>query len=700
MKILGLLLVMSEMIAGALKPAVVTQAEMDSIFREAQGNKVVVQEPRYSLEYENKQKLYRRSFEADYYIVDNQKKTRTQIGGGQVRDAQLSPNGKYVVYAKNNNLYIYKLDFSTEVEITNHNGMRQYTDADNKQHREYRIFNGISDWMYEEEFGVTRLFEFSPDSKQVAFIRLDAQHSPRFEWQEYLGEDGQFQLYPTTQSLRYPKSGEQVARAVVCVYDIYYKTTKVIPLPQEDGWYIPRIKWNNPIQRGKETVEAQLIIERVNRDQNAMEVYAANARSTTSQLILSEKSDKYYVDYSLFDSWVWLKDNRFVKLSEQSGWMSLYLCTPNGGELSKLTPDGIDVTAVYGADENSGLLYYQAAPDALTRQCYAVNMKKGRITEMTYEDGIHKMTFSPDYKYVIEHFESLEEPGQYTLYDLKGDKMVLKKIFEDNDEVKAKWKMMGLSQKELFTIKTERGDELNAWRILPPDFDETKKYPVVLMQYSGPGSQEVLNRWRKSFGHVLAKEGYIVINSDPRGTGARGRQWRNETYMHLGTKEAEDQLSTARYAASLPYVDAERIAIIGWSYGGYQAIRTMTAQDSINPLIKCGVAIAPVTDWRLYDAAYTERYMRRPQVNAAGYNEASLLNKAADLTGNLLIIHGLADDNVHAQNSLLYIDALVQAGKQFDMQIYPDDNHFLRKRGNYMHVHERILRFLKANLGE
>ena len=688
------------MIAGALKPAVVTQAEMDSIFHEAQGNKVEVQEQRYSLEYENKQQLYRRSFEADYYIVDNQKKTRTQIGGGQVREAQLSPNGKYVVYAKNNNLYIYKLDFSTEVEITNHNGMRQYTDADNKQHREYRIFNGISDWMYEEEFGVTRLFEFSPDSKQVAFIRLDAQHSPRFEWQEYLGEDGQLQLYPTTQSLRYPKSGEQVARAVVCVYDIYYKTTKVIPLPQEDGWYIPRIKWNNPIQKGKETIEAQLIIERVNRDQNAMEVYAANARSTTSQLIHSEKSDKYYVDYSLFDSWIWLKDNRFVKLSEQSGWMSLYLCTPNGGELSKLTPDGIDVTAVYGADENTGLVYYQAAPDALTRQCYAVNMKKGRITEMTYEEGIHKMTFSPDYKYVIEHFESLEEPGQYTLYDLKGDKMVLRKIFEDNDEVKAKWKMMGLTQKELFTIKTERGDELNAWRILPPDFDETKKYPVVLMQYSGPGSQEVLNRWRKSFGHVLAKEGYVVINSDPRGTGARGRQWRNETYMHLGTKEAEDQLSTARYAAKLPYVDAERIAIIGWSYGGYQAIRTMTAQDSINPLIKCGIAIAPVTDWRLYDAAYTERYMRRPQVNAAGYNEASLLNKAADLTGNLLIIHELADDNVHAQNTLLYIDALVQAGKQFDMQIYPDDNHFLRKRGNYMHVHERILRFLKTNLGE
>lgn len=700
MKILGILLVLSELLAGALKPTIVTQSEMDSIFRleTKQPKNEDALAHRWTLEYENKQQVYRHSFMADYYVVDHQRNTRTQIGGGPVRDAHMSPNGRYVVYSKNNNLYIYKLDFSTEVEITNHNGLRQYTDADNHQHQDFRIFNGVSDWMYEEEFGVTRLFEFSPDSKQIAFIRLDAQNVPRFEWQEYLGKDDKLQLYPATQSLRYPKCGEQVAKAVVCVYDIYYKTTKVIPLPQEDGWYIPRIKWNNPVQQGKETVEAKLIIERVNRDQNVMEVYAANARSTASQMIAKEQSDKYYVDYSLFDQWIWLKDNRFVKLSEQSGWKALYLCTPNGGEISKLTEDGSDVTAVYGADEATGWVYYQAAPTPLTRQCYAVSLKKGISYDLTYEDGIHKMTFSPDYHHAIEFFESVDEPGQYSLHEVKGNKLTFKRIIEDNAEVKAKWEHMNLPHKQFFTFKTERGDELNAWRILPTDFDSTKTYPAVLMQYSGPGSQQVLNRWRKAFGHYLASQGYVVINADPRGTNARGRKWRNETYMHLGTKEAEDQLSTARYAASLPYVDAERIAIIGWSYGGYQTIRAMSEQDPTAPILKCGIAIAPVTDWRLYDAAYTERFMRRPQVNAAGYNEASLLNKADKLTGNLLIIHGLADDNVHAQNTLLYTDALVQAGKQFDMQVYTDDNHFLRKRGNYLHVHERILRFLKENL--
>ena len=691
-------------LSGAWKPVTLSEHERDSIFYAAMAQagknkqaKAETQEPRYRLEYKNKIPLYRHSFMADYYLIDTQKNTRTMIGGGPVRDAKLSPNGKYVVYAKNNNLYIYKVDFNTEVEITNHNGQRNYTDVDARQHTELRMFNGVSDWLYEEEFGVTRLFEFSPDSRMVAFVRLDDQQVPRFEWQEYIN-DTTWTPYPALRSLRYSKAGENIPNVMVYVYDIHYKTTKPVPATDNGNCYVPRIRWSNPIMRGKELEDAKLIVQRINRDQNLMEVLAVNPRSTALMPIYKEHSDKYHIDYSLMDSWLWLKDNRFIVLSEQSGWRSLYLCNQQGGLIRKLTPDGVDVTAVYGVDEETGWLYYQATETPLTRQCYAVNLKRDRIIDLTYEDGIHQLYFSPDKHWAIEHYESIDDPGQYTLHEVKGDKLVPKSVFEDNELLKAEWDSLHWPQKEFFTFTTERGDELQGWRLLPNNYEEGKKYPCVMMQYSGPASQQVKNRWRKGFGHVLAASGYVVINVDPRGTDGKGRAWRNETYLQLGQKEAEDQLSAARYAAALPYVDKDRIGIIGWSYGGYAAIRTLCQQESTAPLLRCGVAIAPVTDWQLYDAAYTERYMRRPQVNPQGYEAASLIPMAHRLTGKLLLVHGLADDNVHAQNTFRLTDALVQAGKQFEMQIYPDDNHFLRKRGNYEHLHRRILLFLRNNL--
>ena len=268
----------------------------------------------------------------------------------------------------------------------------------------------------------------------------------------------------------------------------------------------------------------------------------------------------------------------------------------------------------------------------------------------------------------------------------------------DNDSILQAWQALGVNEKEFFTITTERGDVLNAWRILPKDFDKTKKYPVVMLQYSGPTSQRVLNNWRKRFGYALADAGYLVVNVDGRGTGARGREWRNATYMQLGIKEAEDQISAAKYLKTLPYVDGERIAICGWSYGGYQALMCLSLQAKSGDIFKCGIAIAPVTNWRLYDSAYTERFMRRPQVNEFGYEGTDLMKMAKDLTGELLIVHGLADDNVHAQNTLLYTDALVKAGKQFDMQLYVDDNHSIRKPENNEHLHKRIMLFLDKNL--
>lgn len=632
---------------------------------------------RYRLEYENKQQLFRHSFMADYYLVDTQKHTRTRLSDVPVRDAYLSPNGKYVVYAKaDNNLYIYKIDFKTEVALTT---------GDNTE-----IFNGISDWLYEEEFGVTRLFAFSPDSKLVAFIRLDETDVPTFEWQVFLGTN-----YPKTESLRYPKAGEANAKATVCVYDIHYKTIRTMELPASMDGYLPRITWTpltKPTKKDEQPT-SDLVILHMNRDQNKMDVLKGNPKSTVCHPFYSEQSKQYYVDFALFDQWQWLSDGRVIVLSEKGGYNQAYLYSSQGIEQKLLTPQQQDITALYGYDEKLQTLYYQAANTPMTRHAYALNLKKNTTTCLTQGEGTHSLTFSRDLTRYIDCYQSINLPQRYTLHTIGG----ASELILDNDSVLQAWNASGLPNKEFFTITTERGDVLNAWRILPKDFDATKRYPVVMMQYSGPASQRVTDTWRKRFGHYLAAQGYLVVCADGRGTNARGRAWRNATYMELGVKEAEDQISVARYLKTLSYVDASRLALCGWSYGGYQTLMCLSKQGG-ETIWQCGIAIAPVTSWRLYDSAYTERYMRRPQVNEFGYDKADVMQLAGDLTGNLLLVHGLADDNVHAQQSWLYVDALVQAGKQFEMQFYPDDNHFLRNRSNYEHLHRRIMLFLNKQL--
>jgi dipeptidyl-peptidase-4 len=395
----------------------------------------------------------------------------------------------------------------------------------------------------------------------------------------------------------------------------------------------------------------------------------------------------------LFDEWQWLSDGRVVVVSEKEGYVQAYLYSSQGIEQKKLTTMELDVTSVYGYDEKAQTLYYQAANTPMTRHGYAHNVKKGVTTQLTHGEGTHALHFSKDMKRYIDCFQSLSNPNVYTLHTIGG---ASRQLF-DNDSVLVAWQASGLPNKEFFTFTTERGDNLNGWMIKPMGFEATKRYPVVMMQYSGPASQRVTDTWRKRFGHYLASEGYLVVCVDGRGTNARGRAWRNATYMELGVKEAEDQISTARYLKSLPYIDTERMAICGWSYGGYETLMCLSKQGG-ETIWDCGIAIAPVTSWRLYDSAYTERYMRRPQVNEFGYEKADVMRLAEDMQGQLLLVHGLADDNVHAQQSWLYVDALVQAGKQFEMQFYPDDNHFLRNRSNYEHLHRRILLFLSNNL--
>lgn len=680
MKILLIFLtVLQGILAGDYNPKTLSAAEQDSIL--SIGDQTA-SAGRYRLECENEERIFRHSRLAEWYVVDTMRHTRKKVGAGmgfdRVRDAVMSPNGRYVAFAKENNLYIHKLDFGTEVAVTKNE------DTD--------IISGIADWLYEEEFGTTALFAWSPDSKMLAFVRLDEHEVPSFSWDVY----GDTQ-YPTQESLRYPKAGCPNAKASVCVYDVATKGIQTMQVnPNSEDLYFPRLRW---------TPAGELLVLRVNRDQTKMEILSCNAKSTVSHLLYKEESDRYFVDYSLFDEYRWLSDGSFVALSEKDGWRRAYLHNVQGSQLRALTPAEMDVTALYAVDEKSQTLYYQAATKPSTRDIYAVSIKpNGKNIKLSEGEGTHSARFSKDCKRMIECFHSFVTPNKYTLYKVENQKIKIERALEDNAELRENWAANEVPEPQLIKLPNGNGQELEAMLMLPSAMDKEGNlianeaggpYPLVVMHYSGPASQRVLNRWRKKFEYDLVAEGYAVLIVDPRGGDCRGRAWRNETYMSLGQKEAEDLIAAANYIGAREEIDASRMAIIGWSYGGYETLYTMSQK---NHPFKAGIAIAPVTDWRLYDSAYTERYMRRPQVNPRGYEEASLLNKAADLSGSVLIIHGTGDDNVHVQHTMQYINALVEADKQFEMQLYPDDNHHLRQGNNAKHMHERILRFLNTNL--
>ena len=675
MKLLVIILsVLTGILNGEYNAQTLSAEKQDSILNVQRDD---AQCTRYRLEKENAQKIFRRSEVADWFVVDTMRKTRKRLGEGmfkgeevKVRDAVMSPNGRYVAFAKDNNLYIHKLDFGTEVAVTK----EENTD----------LISGVADWLYEEEFGTTALFAWSPDSKQLAFVKLDETEVPSFSWEVY--SDTQ---YPKIESLRYPKAGCKNAKASVCVYDVATKGILTMQVnPKNEDVYFPRLQWYDA---------NTLFVVRMNRDQTKMEVLSCNAKSTVVSPWYREESKQYFVDYELFDQWQWLSDGRMIVVSEQDGWRRAYLYGKDGSQLRALTPDGIDVTAVYGVNEKTQTLYYQAAPTPSTRQIYAVNIKKADVpVQISEGEGTHSARLSDDGTRMIECFHSFTTPHTYTLYTLKGTKAVNPEVILDNTAMQQRWEANHLPEPQMMQI-----NGLEAMLLIDRSAERAKtaplkeQRPLVVMHYSGPQSQRVLNRWRKRFEYALVEAGYAVLIVDPRGSDCKGRAWRNETYMNLGVKEAEDLIMAAREIAKRPDIDGERMAIMGWSYGGYETLMTMSQKD--HPF-KAGVAIAPVTDWRLYDSAYTERYMRRPQVNDHGYESASLLPRAKDLTGKMLLIHGTADDNVHVQQAWQYIDALVKADKPFEMQFYPDDNHFLKKGNNALHMHNRILEFLSRNL--
>ena len=670
MKLLVIILsVLTGILGGEYNAQTLSAEKQDSILNVQKDD---AQCTRYRLEKENAQKIFRRSEVADWFVVDTMRKTRKRLGEGmfkgeevKVRDAVMSPNGRYVAFAKDNNLYIHKLDFGTEVAVTK----EENTD----------LISGVADWLYEEEFGTTALFAWSPDSKQLAFVKLDETEVPSFSWEVY--SDTQ---YPKLESLRYPKAGCKNAKASVCVYDVATKGILTMQVnPKGEDVYFPRLQWYD---------ENTLFVVRMNRDQTKMEVLSCNAKSTVVSPWYREESKQYFVDYELFDQWQWLSDGRMIVVSEQEGWRRAYLYGKDGSQLRALTPDGIDVTAVYGVNEKTQTLYYQAAPTPSTRQIYAVNLKKADApVQISAGEGTHSARLSDDGTRMIECFHSFTTPHTYTLYTLKGTKAVQVEVILDNTAMKQRWEANHLPEPQMMQI-----NGLEAMLMISDQATKDQgPRPLIVMHYSGPQSQRVLNRWRKRFEYALVEAGYAVLIVDARGSDCKGRAWRNETYMNLGVKEAEDLIMAAREIAKRSDIDGNRMAIMGWSYGGYETLMTMSQKD--HPF-KVGVAIAPVTDWRLYDSAYTERYMRRPQVNDRGYESASLLPRAKDLTGKVLIIHGTADDNVHVQQAWQYIEALVKADKPFEMQFYPDDNHFLKKGNNAVHMHNRILEFLSRNL--
>lgn len=627
------------------------------------------------LVYTNVKYRYRRTFTADYYVYDIKRNELQALSENGAQEVPLfSPNSRYIAFARQNNLYMKKLDFNTEIAIT-------------KDGEAGKIINGTPDWVYEEEFEATRHFVWSPDSKLLAYTKFDEAQIPEFSFQLYknASNTSEINLYPGLMKFKYPKAGENNSKVRVCVYDDFNKTTRFVKLPDDDqDFYIPRIRWTN--------LPDQLAVFRLNRNQNVLDMYLANPGSGIAKLILRQE-DKRYVNYEFIDDIYFTADNQyFFCVSEQDGYSHIYQYRINGILNKQITTGKWDVTSFYGYDEVKKMLYFQSAEvSPMQRDIFSVD-SKGKKVRLSNGKGTHDATFNAPFSMYVDNASALDQPNIITLYNASGSKI---REVSNNNSIKRDFDALQLPVKEFFNFTTSENIKLNGWMLKPVGFDPNKKYPVLQVQYSGPDSQEVLDEWNIGWEYYLSTKGYIVACVDGRGTGARGAEFRKCTYMQLGILETRDQVETANYLGSLPFIDKSRIGIWGWSYGGSMTLWSMSTGDKI---FKAGIAVAPVTDWRLYNTAYTERFMRRPQENFAGYDKTSALGMAKNLNGRLLIIHGSADDNVHLQNTLLYVDKLIEADKQFEMQIYTDKNHSILGKQTRRHLYTRMSEFLFKNL--
>ena len=618
--------------------------------------------------YRDREQIYRHSFKATYYYHDvrrNLVRKLTESASKQMIPT-FSPDGRMLAYVIDNNIWLAKFDFDTESQVT-------------KDGEFNKIINGATDWVYEEEFATTRLMEFSPDNKLLAFVRSDESQVREYQFQTF-----EQQLYPGFYTYKYPKPGEKNSSVELRVFDIDARTTRKMDVPLDADGYIPRIAFTGNAD--------ELVAMTLNRNQNRFDMYFVNPRTTVAKLILREEN-KYFVDSELLNT-IHFLPNRFTYVSEKDGFSHIYIYGYTGTLQKQLTTGQFDITNLLAVDPQTGTVFYEAADESpLRRNIYKVNIDKGQPQKLSSRTGYNSASFSNNGKFYINRFTDANTPTVISLHDVNGKEL---RVLEDNKQAAAQAASAQLPKREFITVPAADGiTPLNGWIIKPNNFNPSQKYPVVMVQYSGPNSQQVLDRYGTDWHYALANEGFVIASVDGRGTGARGEEFRKQTYMNLGIKESDDQAAAARYLGTLPYIDGNRIGIWGWSYGGYNVLMSMSRGNGI---FKAGVAIAPVTDWRFYDTVYTERFMRTPQQNASGYTAGSAVALASQLQGKLLLVHGTTDDNVHFQNAIEYSRALIDAGKHFDMFYFPDKNHFISGGNSRLYLYEKVIDFYKKNM--
>lgn len=615
----------------------------------------------------NSKNIYRRSVLNRIFVFDIKSGTIKLMDTGSVLHATFSPDGTKVAYVTNNNLYYKDLATNEVVSVSNDGEWN-------------KIINGNCDWVYEEEFGFTRAFDWSADGGHIAYYRFDESKVPEYTLPKYTG------LYPENYTYKYPKAGEVNSIIQIKIYDVKKKTTVNADLGKETDQYIPRIKWANSSNK--------LCIYRLNRLQNKLELLLADANDGRSDVIYAEEN-KYYIDIN--DNITFLPDgNSFIFASEQDGYQHLYRYDWKSKKQTKLTEGNYDIERIVSIDEKNKLVYYTAAENSpMERKLYSVDWNGGKKKLLTPEDGTHAITEIKGNNYFLDRYSSLTTPPVYYLRNAAG-KIV--RTLEDNKALKDKIAEYDMGKISFTKVSLPSGQDFNGWIITPPNFDAHKKYPVLMYQYSGPGSQEVGDRFPVGnyFWHqMLAQKGYIVFCADGSGTGYRGEEFKKKTYLQMGKYESEDQINIANYLASLPYVDKDRIGIWGWSYGGFMS---STCLFKGNEIFKAAIAVAPVTNWRYYDNIYTERYMRTPKENASGYDDNAPEKMADKLKGKFLLIHGTGDDNVHFQNSIMLTEALIKANKQFELGYYPNKAHGISGGNTRRQLYTKMTDFILSNL--
>jgi len=625
--------------------------------------------------------IYRWSTKAHFFVFDQKTKKITALHeGAKQRYATFSPDASKVAFVVENDLYFKDLASGKTTRIT----------LDGKMNE---IINGASDWVYEEEFELVRAFEWSPDGSKIAFFRFDEREVPEMTMEMYRGG-----AYPELVTFKYPKVGEKNAVVTAWIHDL--NSRKTIEVRYRDAVadndamtnddYLPRMAW---------TPKNQLCLTWMNRHQNHQKLLLTEQTSDgIACKVLLEEKNKYYLD--LHDVTFLADGSGFVLQSEKSGFNHLYKYDMTGKEVAALTKGDWDVTAFYGVDEKNDLVYYQAAAEnPMERELYSVKLNGKGQKQISKEKGFHSAQFSSTFDYFVNTFSTLNSPPQYAVYDRKGK--VVRQL-EQNQEIAAKQKEYGVIPVEFLKVPVKHPDwqgELNGWMIKPtaPQF-QNQKLPVLMFVYGGPGSQTVTDAWKGAnywWFQMLAQQGYVVISVDNRGTGARGEEFKKMTYQQLGKMETQDQIEAAKYIGTLPFVDSTRVGIFGWSYGGYMSSLCMLKGKDV---FKTGVAVAPVTNWKWYDSIYTERYMRTNKEKPDGYEQNSPINFADQLQGNYLLVHGLADNNVHFQHTAEMANSLIAKNKQFDTMIYPNRNHGIGGGNAKIHLYTLMTNFLNEKL--